>query len=102
VAARIATGPADVTAVVVLAFDDALPSPGIQRVRGGEVVSRLLDALIRFDLAAALWDHEFELLAEVGSRAGLLRLARPKSSSAQETAALVARIFYDGVRDNAH
>jgi hypothetical protein len=90
VATRVATQPADVKAIVWLSFDESLRSPRVVRVRGSAIVSQMLEALLRFDLAPTVWEREFELLSRLTEDIQLLSLSRSRRVSPEQTAQLVA------------
>jgi hypothetical protein len=63
--------------IVALAFDASAQKPEISELRGGDAVSALLPALIRFEKTTDLWERELDFVAHLIANGRVYRAVRP-------------------------
>jgi hypothetical protein len=85
-AMRCGDEPTDLTLFVSLRFDEGLDGLTMRQIRGAEAVTHILQALLRFDPAPALWDQEFDVFARLFRDVPMLDVARPRRVPAAATA----------------
>jgi hypothetical protein len=83
---RVAHEPVSLRLIVCLAWGEASSGVELRDLRGGDTVSKLLPALIRFEKSAQQWTRELDFLDRIVSQCRVVQLVRSRDATADAVA----------------
>lgn len=91
---RRAAEPVPLAALVFLRVDAGVSVPEALRMRGAAIVTSVLEAVFRFDIAPALWCRELYALADLAAAVPVWEVRRASGGRPEDLAELLARLSH--------